>query len=79
MIGDENVTFENYVLKAASKAFTKVFDGHDEANVSRVTENGLKYFRAANEKQLSSLGNAEEHEGLHNFGADAPASQISIS
>lgn len=49
MIGDDNVTFENYLLMAASKAYTKVFEGEDKANVSRVTSDGLKYYQAANE------------------------------
>ena len=78
-VGDENVTFENYLLKAASKAYHKVFEHN--ANVSRVTADGLQYYQSANEKQLSGLSSAshEVHEGLNSFGSGSPAAHITVS
>ena len=49
--------FSNYILKAASKAFVKVFDEHEKANISKVVSggdpSGLQFYQAANDLRLS--------------------------
>lgn len=50
--GAENVTFESFVLKAASKSFAKVFKDVGATNVSRVVtgkEQGIQFYESANE------------------------------
>ena len=84
IVGDDSVSFESYLLKAASKAFSKVFPEQQKANVSRVVssqdgEDGLQYYQAANDLRLSQLGSNDLHEGLSSFSAGSPPSQLTIS
>ena len=52
----EGVSFESYVIKAASKSFAKVFKDVGATNVSRVVggeKQGIQFYENANELQLS--------------------------
>mmetsp|Transcript_12729 Transcript_12729/g.21458 ORF Transcript_12729/g.21458 Transcript_12729/m.21458 type:complete len:168 (-) Transcript_12729:194-697(-) len=84
LLAQMNVDFETYVIKAASKAYSRVF-GVAKVNVSRVIAdqvsqaNGLNYIPAANEKQLSQLMDLQLHDGLQAFSNQAPQSEITVS
>lgn len=73
MVGSDNLNFDCYVIKAASKAFNKIFLEHEQVNVSNIVSkqdgSGLQYYEAANEMTLSSLSGAETHSGLSAFGS----------
>ena len=48
----EGISFESFILKAASKSFSKVFKDVDTTNVSRVVtgdEQGIQFYESANE------------------------------
>ena len=48
----EGISFESFILKAASKSFSKVFKDVDTTNVSRVVtgdEQGIQFYKSANE------------------------------
>ena len=80
--GAENVTFESFVLKAASKSFAKVFKDFGATNVSRVVageEQGIQFYENANELQLSDLGSSEVHEGLYPFSTNSPPAGLTVS
>ena len=52
-LGADTIAYDNYVLKAASKAFGKVFPDQPKVNLQQVISNsedkGMKFIQAANE------------------------------
>lgn len=68
--------FEGYLLKAASKAYSKVFGS--SVNVSRIVSDGLKYYEAANEMQIGQFGSSEVHS-VSAFSSNSPPSGLTIS
>lgn len=52
-LGMDTIAYDNYVLKAASKAFSKVFPDEPKVNLQQVISNkddkGMKFIQAANE------------------------------
>ena len=79
-IGDSNIQFENFLLKAVSKAFSKAFPDNGAVNISRVVNaGGLQVYGAANESQLGSLSNSEIHSDILNFSNAAPESHVTVS
>ena len=53
MLQDEQVSFESFLLKAASRAFTKVFPEVETQNIAQVVQDseqlGVKFHQRANE------------------------------
>lgn len=75
----EKISFESYVVKAAAKAFHKVFP--DQAsNVSHfVTNSGLRFHERAHEFNLRALNSASLHESVVNFTPSNPASGVTVT
>lgn len=78
-IGDDQITLENFLQKAASKAFARTFPDAGNANIARVVTGGVQFTQSANNLQLGSLSGQETHEGVSNFGSNSPPAHIVIS
>lgn len=78
-MGIDSITLENFVHKAAAKAFAKTFPEEGNANIARVVSGGIQYTQNANQLQVGSLNGSETHEGVSNFGANRPPANIVIS
>ena len=61
-----------------------MFEEH-RVNVGRVVSelgeepSGLRFFEAANEKQISGLTSSELHEGLYAYSAQAPDTHVTVT
>lgn len=77
-IGDDQITLQNFLHKAAAKAFAKTFPEIGAANIARVVPGGLEFTQAANNLQLGGLSGQETHE-VSNFGSNSPPAHIIIS
>jgi len=76
---DGAVNFESYLIKAAAKAFHKLFP-EMQSNVSRIVSNGgVVLHSQAHEQSLSSLSHGELHEDLANFSGALPSAALTVS
>lgn len=72
------VRYESFLLKAASAAFARTFEGLGDTNVARIvkrmdqTASGVKFFQRANELQLSQLAEGSLVDGASGFDNGAP-------
>ena len=81
--GVDTIAYDNYVLKAASKAFSKVFPDEPKVNLQQVISNkedkGMKFIEAANEQSITALGASETFADLYAYSADSPACTLTVS
>lgn len=74
----DSATYESFLIKAAAKAFNKMFPDHP-SHVSRVVSGGSVLFSQAHEQTLSSLSQGASHEGVLNFSKSLPAGAITVT
>lgn len=84
------VRYESFLLKAASAAFARTFEGIGDTNVARIVQekaedeaaedaNGVKFFQRANELQLSQLAEGDLTAGASGFANAAPLNQCALT
>lgn len=84
------VKYESFLLKAASAAFARTFEGLGDTNVARIVQEsfddeevddvtGVKFFQRANELQLAQLAEGSVTEGASGFSTDAPLNQCALT
>lgn len=58
-LNDESVTFDSFLMKAASRAFSKAFPEVENQNIARIVQDseklGVQFHTRANEKQMSDF------------------------
>ena len=82
-LGGDAVAYDNYVLKAASKAFSKCFPEEPQVNLQQVIssheDKGMKFIQAANEQPIGALGGGETFADLYAYSTDSPACTLTVS
>lgn len=72
------VSFESFVVKAAAKAFKRVFPEHS-SSVSQFTAGGLNYYPDASQASLTALNHTQTQPSSQNFSASTPGSAVTVS
>ena len=83
LLQDESITFESFLLKAASRAFTKVFPEVETPNIAQVVQDseqlGVKFHQRANELQMSDFAAQELSEGVYGYDSAAAIGACSLT
>jgi pyruvate/2-oxoglutarate dehydrogenase complex dihydrolipoamide acyltransferase (E2) component len=85
LLNESSVTFESFVLRAASRAFTKAFPEVETQNIARVVQDseelGVKIHERANESRMSDFASQELAAGVygHDSGEAISACPLTIT